>query len=142
MRVRVRVRVMSTLTISSRRSLSAATTACTRSMRPASGIWGHSPCPRSHAIAAASTALMASSSPICASVPMTVRLPVSASWMGEDTSVEGPCHACTPPSSKIRLPLTFGFVSGPTVIDLARGRQSSSRGATRTGIFMQNLPAG
>ena len=66
---------------------------------------------------------------------MTVRLPVSASWMGEDTSVEGPCHVCTPPSSKIRLPLTCGFVSGPTVIDLARGRQSSSRsarlGATR-----------
>ena len=60
---------------------------------------------------------------------IAVRLPVSASCMGEETSVEGPCQACTPPSSRIRLPLTCGLVSGPTVIAVARGAQSSSRSA-------------
>lgn len=48
-------------------------------MRSASDICGHAPWPRSHAAAAASTAATASSSFICATLPMTARSPVDAS---------------------------------------------------------------
>ena len=68
-----------------------------------SGRRGHSPWPRSQAVAAARTASSASSSPMLGMVPMTARAPVVALYTGEVTSSVLPLHAARREARGVRV---------------------------------------